>query len=149
MPHSHSRIAVHLIFSTKNRCSLISDDIRGELHAYIIGILRNMDCPSIITNSTADYVHVLFLLSRKQMLEHVVEEVKRSSSKWLKSKDQRCADSHWQVGYAAFSVGQDDIDSVSVYIKNQKEHHSLVSFTEEIRAIFARHSFPLDEHLFE
>jgi len=149
MPHSYARIAIHLIFSTKYRRPIIPDDLRGELQAYIIGILRNLDSPSINTNSSSDHVHSLFLLSRKQALEHVVEEVKRGSSKLLKTKGARFADFHWQVGYAAFSVAQDDIESVSAYIDNQQEHHKQVSFTDEIRTIFEECGYPLDEHFFD
>jgi REP element-mobilizing transposase RayT len=149
MPHSYARIAIHLIFGTKNRRPLIPDDIRGELHAYIIGILRNLDSPSIKTNSSTDHAHSLFLFSRKQALEHVVEEVKRGSSKWLKTKGMRLADFQWQIGYAAFSVGQDDIENVSAYIANQQEHHKQISFTDEIRALFEQYGYPLDEHFFD
>ncbi len=45
MPQSYARIAVHLIFSTKHRQPLITDAIHGELNAYLIGILRNLDYP--------------------------------------------------------------------------------------------------------
>ena len=36
---------VHLIFSTKNRKRTLREDIRPDLHAYIGGILRDLDSP--------------------------------------------------------------------------------------------------------
>ena len=42
MPQSLSRVLVHIIFSTKHREPLISDEIRPRLHAYLVGILDNL-----------------------------------------------------------------------------------------------------------
>ena len=38
----------------------------------------------------------------------------------------------WQNGYAAFSVSQSKVDTVTNYIRNQKEHHTKKSFKEEL-----------------
>jgi len=79
-----------------------------------------------------------------------VEEVKRSSSKWIKTKVPAFADFYWQIGYAAFSVGQDNIERVAAYIEGQEEHHRTVSFEDEIRALFKQYGLKLDEeHFFD
>ncbi len=148
MSHSYSRILIHLLFSTQNRRPCLTDDIRGELHAYIIGILRNLESPSIRTNSTADHVHIFLLQSSTQTLANIVEEVKRSSSKWLKTKAPAFMDFHWQIGYAAFSVGQTGVDSVIKYIDQQEEHHCKVSFVDEVRTLFRIYKQELDEKYF-
>lgn len=150
MPHSYARVAIHLTFSTKNRKPLITAAIRPQLNAYLTGILRNLDSPSICTNSTADHAHSLFLQSRKQPLEYIVAEVKRSSSKWIKTKGEGLADFYWQLGYAAFSVGQEGIERVAAYIERQEEHHRTVSFEDEIRAFFKQYGLKLnEEHFFD
>jgi REP element-mobilizing transposase RayT len=79
-------VAIHLTLSTKNRKPLIVEAIRPQLIAYLTGILRNLDSPSIRTNAVDTHAHTLLLLSRKRTLEYVVEEVKRSSSKWMKTR---------------------------------------------------------------
>ena len=43
MPQSLSKVYVHLIFSTKNRERTLRDEVRPDLHAYIGGILRDLD----------------------------------------------------------------------------------------------------------
>lgn len=149
MAHSYSRIAVHLIFSTKDRRPLIAERIRLELNAYLVGILRKLESPSIRTNTTFDHAHSLFLLSKKQALDFVIEELKRSSSKWVKTKSPAYADFYWQIGYAAFSVGQADIKRVTSYIEYQQEHHAKgISFEDEIRTIFLKYGLNLDEKNF-
>ena len=37
----------------------------------------------------------------------------------------------WARGYGAFSVSENQLDIVIKYIKNQKEHHSKMSFARE------------------
>ena len=148
MSHSYCRVAIHLIFSTKNRRPLITTDIRDELHAYMVWILRHLESLSLITNTATDHAHSLFLQSKKQAIDLVIEALKRGSSKWIKTKGPSFADFYWQTGYAAFSVGQNDIDSVKNYISNQQEHHRKMSFEEEIRNLFRHYGQSLDEKNF-
>ena len=60
MSQSLANIVVHLVFSTKGRRPLLRDEDRGQLHAYITGILKNLESPLIEINSVRDHVHVLF-----------------------------------------------------------------------------------------
>jgi len=83
VPQSLAKILVHLIFSTKNREPMIAGEIRPALHAYITGILENLRCPSLQTGDTADHVHTLLSLGRTWTVADVVEEVKKSSSKYI------------------------------------------------------------------
>jgi putative transposase len=63
MSQSLANIVVHLVFSTKARRPLLRDEERGELHAYIIGVLRNHDSSLIEINSVPDHIHILFAQS--------------------------------------------------------------------------------------
>src|SRR5919205_1216669 len=103
MPQSLARNLVHLIFSTKNREPFITPDLRPKLHAYLAGIFSACDSPAITVGGVADHVHALFVLSKNRALSDVVEEVKKSSSKWAKDNGGS-ADFYWQAGYGAFSV---------------------------------------------
>ena len=92
MSQSLAKILVHLTFSTKDRRPLLLDEHRDHLHAYIIGILKNLHSPSLETNSIEDHVHILFLLSKNHALAKVIGEVKESTSSWIKTQDQRYRD---------------------------------------------------------
>ncbi len=84
MPQSLCKNFVHLIFSTKNREPFLKEDVRSEMYSYLGGILRSWDSPSIIIGGIEDHIHILFLLSKNRALKKIVEEVKSSSSKWIK-----------------------------------------------------------------
>lgn len=87
MSQSLAKILVHLTFSTKERRPLIRDEERGNLHAYMMGVLENLKSPSLQTNSVKDHVHILFALSKNHSLAHVIGEVNESSSAWIKKED--------------------------------------------------------------
>jgi REP element-mobilizing transposase RayT len=145
MPQSLSKLYVHLVFSTKNRDPLILASERENLHAYLAGALNNLESQAIMVGGTTDHVHALFRLSKNLSLAKIVEEIKTTSSKWLKTQGQAFANFHWQSGYAGFSVSPSNADQVVTYIKQQEEHHRVVSFQEEYRKLLERHGVEFNE----
>jgi len=95
MPQSLAKILVHLIYSTKNREPFLLDDTRDELHRYSAGILKELESPAILINSVQDHIHLLYSQSKNYSLIKIVEEVKKGSSKWLKTKGPSYAGFHW------------------------------------------------------
>jgi REP element-mobilizing transposase RayT len=144
MPQSLSKVLVHLVFSTKSREPMIAQDTLPRLHGYIAGILDHLKSPSIQTGGVVDHVHILFALNRTLSQADIVEEVKKSSSKWMKTHGGVPGFS-WQAGYGAFSVGESQVDTVRKYIQNQEEHHRKVTFQEEYRRFLERYKVPYDE----
>jgi putative transposase len=145
MPQSLAKIYIHLVFSTKNRERVLTDDIRPDLHSYLGGILNGLGCAPVEINSEPDHVHILFILSRTESVSNVVPQVKKSSNDWLRTKDARFAQFFWQAGYGAFSVSQSAVEEVRAYIRNQHEHHQRTSFQDEYRAFLRRYEVEFDE----
>jgi len=145
MPQSLARLHVHLVFSTKHREPFITDAVRASLHAYMATVLQNFNCPAQLINSVADHMHILFELGRTVAVSKAVEDVKTSSSKWLKTQGSEFSRFAWQTGYGAFSVSESNVAAVRDYIANQAEHHRVKSFQEEYRAFLTRHGVAFDE----
>ncbi len=143
MPQSLAKLLVHLIYSTKHREPVIHASVRPHLHAYLVGILDNLQCPSLQTGGTDDHVHILFSLGRTITVSDVVEEVKKGSSKWMKTQDAPTFT--WQAGYGAFSVGESQVETVVRYIQRQEEHHRRLSFQDEFRRFLQRYHVAYDE----
>lgn len=102
MAQSLSKIYIHLIFHIKTSSPIIRDGELERMHSYI-GKLVNITGSSVIqVGGICDHVHILFLLSKNECLSHVVEEVKRNSSRWIKSVDPHYDKFEWQGGYGAF-----------------------------------------------
>ena len=145
MAQSLAKIYIHLIFSTKERERTLLDEIRPELHAYMGGTLKGLGCSPIEINTEPDHAHVLFLLSRTEALSNVVGHLKKSSNDWLREQDPQLAQFFWQAGFGAFSVSQSQIADVRAYIRNQREHHRVRSFQEELRAFLKAYEIEYDE----
>jgi REP element-mobilizing transposase RayT len=145
MPQSLSYVLVHLIFSTKERRPLLNDAIRGEMHAYLASVLNSSDNTCVRIGGVADHVHIALFVARTESISKVMERLKVSSSKWIKTKGPEFAKFGWQRGYAAFSVGLGDRTALVSYIDAQATHHQRRDFQEEMRAMFKKYGVEFDE----
>ena len=145
MPQSLSLIIVHIIFSTKERHRFLDLEIRPRLHAYLATIARNVGCEAYRVGGVSDHVHLAVRLPRTITVASLVEELKTSSSKWLKTQSNRLSDFSWQRGYGCFSVGPTDLDALRAYIDNQEEHHKTRTFEDELRMFLKKYGMAHDE----
>jgi REP element-mobilizing transposase RayT len=145
MSQSLANIMVHLVFATKGRRQLLRDDERGQLHAFITGVLKNLDSPVIQINSVRDHIHILLAQSKNHAPAKIVEQVKSASSGWIKTVNGCYADFAWQAGYGEFSVSPMHVEAVRDYIRNQTEHHRQEDFQTEYRRFCEKNGRPLDE----
>jgi putative transposase len=104
MGQSLSQIYIHLIFSTTGREPLLLGALLNQTHAYVAAVLSNHGSAALKVGGTSDHVHALFRLSKNRALAEVVEEIKTSSSKWIKTQARGLGGFHWQSGYGGFSV---------------------------------------------
>ena len=114
------------------------------MYPYLGAVFREMGSPTLAGNGTADHVHVLFRLARTVTIADVVEEVKKRSSKWIKTKGPSFEHFQWQTGYGAFSIGQSGVEALQRYIANQKEHHRTVSFQDEYLRLLKKYNIPYE-----
>jgi REP-associated tyrosine transposase len=145
MSQSLVKNLIHLVYSTKQRQPWIPRENRDGLFAYQVGIFKQWDSPALVIGGVEDHVHALFALSKNHTLKKIVEEVKKGSSKWMKTDGPKNLEFHWQAGYGAFSVSQSNRDEVTRYIENQEEHHRRMTFQDELRAFCRRHGVEFDE----
>jgi REP element-mobilizing transposase RayT len=143
MPQSLSCIYIHAVFSTKNRSPFLTDTVfRAELHAYLGGISKKLDCQPVAVGGIEDHVHILFRLSRTITIADWMKEVKRVSSMFAKT---RIAEFSWQGGYGAFSVDIASLDRIAAYVRNQAQHHQKLTFQDELRQLITEHGIDWDE----
>jgi len=143
MPESLSFLLIHIVFSTKDRRPVLKDDI--GIHAYLATVARNVGCECFRVGGVDDHVHLAIRLSRTITTAKLVEELKTSSSRWLKTQSPALAKFAWQRGYGAFSVGPSDLDALTRYIDDQKHHHQKTSFQDEYRAFLIKYGVQFDE----
>lgn len=146
MSQSLAQIYVHIVFSTKGRRPFLQNlDLRYETHRYLGGACNRLGCPVLRVGGVADHVHVLCRLGRDVSVSDLVKELKRESSKWLKSKSPELTSFYWQSGYGAFSVSPSHIEAVRDYIAGQQEHHCTTTFQDEYRKLLTKYGLEWDE----
>lgn len=143
MPQSLSKVYLHCVFSTKNRIPLITNEIRPDLHAYIIGTLSNIGSYVNEIYANPEHIHILCTLPRTITIADLISITKTSSSKWLKKKGIKKFG--WQDGYGTFSVSASKIQVVQRYLLNQPQHHKSITFKDELRRFFREYDIDYDE----
>ena len=74
MPQSLSAVYIHLVFSTKHRQPFLKDEgLRTELHSFLGGTSKTLECPSLIVGGVEDHVKVVaFVADSLDVLVHIV-----------------------------------------------------------------------------
>jgi len=138
---SYAQNHIHLVFSTKGRIKLISNNTQPRLWAYIAAICKNNAMTTFAVGGMGDHVHILFRLPPALSLVRAVTLIKSNSSKWMKETQTAFA---WQKGYGAFSVSSSNVSKVIRYIDQQEAHHKKKSFDEEFIALLKKHGVEFD-----
>lgn len=145
MPQSLSLVVIHVIFSTKDRAPFLDAPTRPALRAYLSTVARNAGCDAYRVGGVEDHVHLAIRLSRTITIANLVEMLKTSSSKWIKTQSAELGDFAWQRGYACFSVGPLDLGALCGYIDGQEEHHRKRTFQEEFRNFLEKYGVEYNE----
>ena len=146
MPQSLANVLLHIIFSTKHRQPFLKKaEDRDAMTGYLVGTLQNIKCPSLIVGVVSDHVHILCNLSRTLSIAQLIEEIKTSSSAWIKNQGPHLEEFHWQNGYGAFSVSQSNAPEVKRYIENQEEHHHGCGYKAVLLELLKKHEIDYDE----
>jgi len=124
---------------------MILPEIIQELYSYMAGIARIHESQVHEIGGIEDHVHLLVSLARTLPLSKLIEDIKKGSSKWIKTKGNLYTDFAWQNGYGAFSIDQSAYEDLRKYIQTQKDHHKNISFQDEYRAFLKKYHVVYDE----
>ena len=104
MSDSYTNLLYHIIFSTKDRRSLITDSYQTRLYDYIGGTIRKLGGISLELNGTEDHVHLLAKLRPDKAVSDVLRDLKANASGWMHDVFPEVKDFSWQRGYGAFTM---------------------------------------------
>lgn len=150
MANSYTQIYIHLVFSPKNRESLIKKVFKDELEKYITGIVHNKGHKMLAICAMPDHIHIFIGYNVTQSIPDLVEEIKTSSTAWIKYNIKPKSRFSWQRGYSAFSHSRSQVNHVIQYILKQEEHHKKSSFRDEYLKILKKNDVLYDhKYLFD
>ena len=58
MAHSLHNASVAITFSTKKHDPILTDEIGPKIHAYMAGLLRNLECSDVIVGHVSGCLHI-------------------------------------------------------------------------------------------
>ena len=143
MPSTHLALHYHIVFSTKGREPFITTAWRERLHAYLGGVVRNVEGIPQMIGGVGDHVHLLIGLRATACLADVVRDIKAVSSRWVHEEIGERAFA-WQEGYGAFTVSASQLGRVQEYIQQQESHHRKWTFQEEYLELLQRSGVEFD-----
>lgn len=150
MAQSLAQVYIHLVFHTKYSSVTIREEDLPKLFAYIDGIVVNQNAMVIQIGGVPNHIHILCTLPRIVSMANFVEEIKKCSSRWIKTLDSYYSKFAWQGGYGIFSVSASQVQKVKDYVTNQKEHHRKKTFQEEYEAFLRAYNIEYNpEYVFK
>ena len=142
---SYTKLWYHIVYATKDRAPLITDELKPELHRYLGGTVKQLHSVALEVGGVADHVHILARAQPVSALSEFVKKLKTSSSSWAKKTSRNFA---WQPRFGAFTVSESQAGRVRQYIQRQEEHHRRVSFEDEFKTLLKAHRVEFNvEHL--
>ena len=142
---SYHQILYHIVFRTKDSLKTLNLKNSEELYKYIWGIVKGKNCVLYRINGMEDHIHILSDLHPSIALADYVRDIKTASSIWIKTSGKFQNFNGWADGYAAFTYAYRDKETITNYIKNQREHHLTISFEEELRKLLIEHEIEINE----
>jgi putative transposase len=124
---------------------MITPAVEPRLYAYLGGIARKKQSRLLDAGGTANHIHLLISQSKNIALSDLMEELKKSSSRWMKEQGNEFSRFQWQDGYGGFSIGASQIPQIKTYFAKQKLHHKKVSFQDEFMEFLKRYEIGYNE----
>ena len=137
MPSTYTQILYHIVFSTKERATVLRENRREEFFRYVWGVHQGLNCHLYRINAMDDHVHILTGLHPSLSLADYIRELKTGTSRWISQECIFPGFNGWQDGYGAFTISVREKDAVIRYIKDQQAHHQHTDFLGEYRRMLS------------
>jgi len=130
--HSVFDIKVHIVFVTKYRREVLTDDHLKDLELIINNICDTYNTVLIEFNGEADHIHMILSIPPRIAVSNIVNVLKSVTSRMLRKKYDIFKTVYWGSNVALWtrsyfvaSVGEVSLDTLKKYIKNQNRpiHH--------------------------
>lgn len=140
---TYASLHYHITFSTKHRAPLIDQQWETRLHEYLGGTVKKLEGFPQGIGGVEDHVHLLVGLKTTHCISDFMRELKKSASQWIHNTI-KLPEFRWQQGYGIFSVGATSRPTVKRYIGNQREHHRVKTYRDELIEMLERANVEYD-----
>ncbi len=150
MANTYTQLYAQIVFSPKGRANLITNNIKDDVHKYIIGVIKGCNQKPMIINGMPDHIHILIGFSPNISLSNLVRDIKVSTTNYINENKLVHGKFVWQRGFGAFSYSKSQIPRVIKYIHDQEKHHKKRTFREEYLELLNKFEIEFEnKYLFE
>jgi putative transposase len=144
---SYTNLLYHIVYGTKGRLPLITDETKPRLHEYLGGTVRGLGGIAFEINGMNDHVHLLVKIPPSVAVSDFMRDLKSNSSK--KGKELTNNKFGWQRRFGAFTVSESQFEIIRIYIKNQEEHHEKFDFKHEFEMLLKGNNIEVDDFVWQ
>jgi REP element-mobilizing transposase RayT len=138
---TYTQILYQLVFGSKDYTPFLTTENEKILFSYMAGILKNKTFHSYIVGGASNHIHIVTHLHPTVALSLLVKDIKMASHKMILENSNLFSHfTGWQVGYSAFTYHISSKVNLIRYVENQREHHKVYSFKEELVHLLKEHS---------
>jgi putative transposase len=146
---AYCQIVYQIVYATKYRQHTLIKKNRDSLFAFIATLLRNKGCLVYQVGGVSDHLHIVIQLHPSVALASLVKDLKLAGTRFIKENKLFPDFSGWAEGYGAFTYSVDAKAHLVAYVRNQENHHRLVSSKEEFIKLLSDHEVAYDEKYLE
>ncbi len=118
------------------------------LYKYIWGVLNKKQCHVYRINGTENHIHILTHIHPTIALSSLIRTIKVSSAMYIKKENLFPDFIGWQEKYGAFTYSYSSRNRLIEYVKNQKLHHRVVAYEDEIESLFEEEGVVVNKKFF-
>ena len=144
---SYTNFLYHIVFGTKGRLPLITNELKPRLHEYIGGTVKGLGGIAFEVNGMNDHVHILAKVPPTVKFSDFMRSFKANTSKW--TNEQTNGKFAWQRRYGTFTVSESQFEIDRNYIRKQEEHHKKFDFKQEFESLLTANKIEIDEYLWK
>ena len=143
---TYTQFLYQIVFGTYDYTPFLNTENENILFSYIAGILKNKSCHSYIVGGASNHIHIITHIHPTIAPAFLVKDIKLASHKMIIGNGKLF--SHfpkWQIGYSGFTYNISSKDRLIRYVENQRVHHKMVSFKDELKELLNEHFVAYDE----
>ena len=125
--HCVFKNTVHLVFITKYRRDVLTDQMLKRIEELLRETCEQMDCELIEFNGEHDHTHLMVAVHPKVAVSNLVGKLKGKSAYFIRQefskevKKKLWGDHFWSPSYCVVSCGRAPLEIVKKYIEDQRK----------------------------
>lgn len=133
--HNYYKLFYHLIWTTKNREQMITEEVKNILIDYLPMKIKylNGECHSIGVSD--NHIHLIVTIPVNISISSFIKRIKGSSARSVNYSIPSVYFG-WQKGYGIISFHQKLLPYMIKYADNQKQHHKISNLVNKLEEIY-------------